>query len=260
VPWGHALPTNNLEAYDDLLRAAEYNARFTLDDSVRARAWIEKAIALDPESAGLYAALAGNYSMRALFGWSSNPAADLDRASQLAQKALTLDDTDSGALATLCEIHWLQRRFDQAIDEGEHAVALDPNNVQGYGALVDALTVSNRSQDELRAIDLVEKEIRLDPSREAFYDYFIAAPYVVMRRYEAAIPLLKSHLAVYPNMAWAHAMLISAYIEMGRDQEARAEVVELKRISPNFLAHAGVGRDEASNSRFRQDLRKAGLK
>jgi adenylate cyclase len=231
VPWGKPLPTTNLEAYDDLLRSGEYSARFTKDDSMIARRWTEKAIGLDSGYAEAYAALAGNYSLGVLFGWSANPAADLNHASELAQKALSLDDTNSGALATLCEIHWLQRRFDQAVAEGERAVALDPNNVQGYGALADALTVSNRPEQAVRA---VEKEMRLDPSRQDFYAYFIAAPYVEMGRYQDAIPLLKRHLAVYPNMAWAHAVLIVADIELGREQEARAEAVELNRISPHF--------------------------
>jgi adenylate cyclase len=240
-----------------LLRAGEYAARFTLDDLSRARRWIEEAMVLDPDYAEAYASLAGNYSMRVLFGWSDQPEADLDRASQLAEKALRLDDTNSGALATLCEIHWLQRRFDQAVAEGERAVALDPNNVQGYGALADALTVSNRPE---QAVRVVEKEMRLDPSRQDFYAYFVASPYVEMGRYQEAIPLLQRHIAVYPNMAWAHAVLIVAYIEIGRDQEARAEAAVLKRISPHFLDHADVGEDAALNRRWGNDLRKAGMK
>jgi adenylate cyclase len=170
---------------------------------------------------------------------------------------LRLDDTNSGALATLCEIHWQQRRLDQAVAEGERAVALDPNNVQGYGALVNALSVSNRPEEAVMA---VEKEMRLDPSRQDFYAYFIAPPYVEMGRCQDAIPLLKRHLAAYPNQPWAHAVLIVAYTELGREQEAQAEAVELNRISPHFLAYVGVNKDPAVNKRWADDLRKAGMK
>jgi tetratricopeptide (TPR) repeat protein len=100
--------------------------------------------------------------------------------------------------------------------------------------------------------------MRLDPSRQDFYAYFIAAPYVEMGRYQDAIPLLKRHLAVYPDMAWAHAVLIVADMELGREQEAQAEAVELNRISPHF--HVAVGQDPAQNKRWADDLRKAGLK
>lgn len=141
--------------------------------------------------------------------------------------------------------------------EGERAVAINPNSVNGYGALVDALTASNRPVEAIRA---VEKEMRLDPSRQDFYAYFIAAPYVEMGRYQDAIPLLKRHLAAYPNQPWAHAVLIVAYTELGREQEAQGEAVELNRISPHFLAHVGVGRGPAQNKRWADDLRKAGMK
>jgi tetratricopeptide (TPR) repeat protein len=84
------------------------------------------------------------------------------------------------------ELHPAQKHFDQAIAEGRRAVALNPNNVGAYGALVDALTVSHRPADVEEAVRLVEKEMRLDPSRGDFYVYFIAAPYVLMGRYQDA--------------------------------------------------------------------------
>jgi hypothetical protein len=54
---GCAQPTESLEAFDDLLRAAEYIFRATEDDNGKAQQWLEKAIALDPKCAGAYALL-----------------------------------------------------------------------------------------------------------------------------------------------------------------------------------------------------------
>jgi len=255
VPWGRLGFTTNLEAYDDVLRATEHLARFTKEDNLKGRSWSEKAVELDPEYADAYGWLGTSYMFSVLFGWSDEPATDLNRASVLAQRAFSLGN-ECGGLAQLCEIHWQQRRFDQAVAEGQRAVAICPNAVGVYGPLVDALTVSNRPVEAIRA---VEKEMRLDPSRKDFYAYFIAAPYVEMGRYQEAIALLKRHLAVYPNMPWAHAMLIFAYMRSGHEQEARAEAVELNRISPGFLARARVNKDPAVNQRQIDDLRKAGM-
>jgi adenylate cyclase len=256
VPWSKPRPTTSVEAYDDLLRAGEYAVRFIKEDNLTARHWIQKAIALDPGYADAYVALAWNYNQRVLFGWSDNPGEDLNHSSELAQKALSLDDSESGALAILCGLHWLQRRFDQAISEGERAIALNPNWIGGYQALADALTAANRPAEAIR---IVEKEMRLDPSHPDFYAYFIASPYVLMGRYEEAIPLLKRHLTAYPNQPWAHAVLIIADVELGRYQEARAQAAELKHISPQFLAHMAANKDEAVNERWRKDLRIAGV-
>ena len=45
-PW---LRTNNLDAFDDLLRASTYEQRFTREDNATGREWAEKAIEQDPE-------------------------------------------------------------------------------------------------------------------------------------------------------------------------------------------------------------------
>jgi adenylate cyclase len=45
-------PTDNLEAYDLLLRGVEYCYRFTKEANAQARQMFERAIALDPQYAG----------------------------------------------------------------------------------------------------------------------------------------------------------------------------------------------------------------
>ncbi|MBV8053862.1 MAG: hypothetical protein JO071_01330, partial [Deltaproteobacteria bacterium] len=250
--------TTNLMAYDDLLRGTEYWWRFSEGDARTARREFEKAIALDPYYADAYASLARTYSNSVLFGWSQNPSADLKHASELAQKSLALDDSHVEALTVLCTVDWLQHRYDEAVAECNRAVSIDRNYALGYEELSSALEVSNRPEE---AVQAAQKAMRLDPTRQDFYAFFVAAPYTGMRRYQDAISLLKRHLAVYPNMPWAHAMLIIDYMELGREQEARAEAVELKRISPHFMAHvqAGVLRDPIGQRRMEDDLRKAGV-
>jgi TolB-like protein len=93
--FGGARPTENLEAFDDMLRAGPYYWRGTRDDYPTAQKRIEKAIEQDPKYADAYAAL-GWIHMTAVWNqWSENPRADLKHAFELVQKALTLDDTNS---------------------------------------------------------------------------------------------------------------------------------------------------------------------
>ena len=254
--WGKSQPTTNLEAFDDMLRASQYFNRFTKDDNVRARGWIEKAIALDPTYAHAYAFLSATYKMAVLFQWSENPQADLVRSYDLARKALALDDSDGSALSQLCDIDWLQKRFDQAVAEGERCVAMNPSSTDCYVALATALTVSNKLEAAVRA---AEKAIRLDPTRQDFYDYFVASPYVLMGRYEEAIPLLNRNLTVWPDNPWAYALLVAAYTELGRDADARVAAAELMRINPDFV-WGEPNKDAAVNRRYANDLRKAGFK
>jgi predicted Zn-dependent protease len=80
-------------------------------------------------------------------------------------------------------------------------------------------------------------------------------------RYEDAIPVLKQSLAAYPNTMVSRVSLIIAYVELGREEDARTEAAEVMRMSPQFtLASMPVVRDQAWDKRVRDDLRKAGLK
>ncbi|MGZ6254301.1 MAG: adenylate/guanylate cyclase domain-containing protein [Candidatus Binataceae bacterium] len=249
-------PTTSLEAFDDMLRAAQDFHRFDKDDNVSARGWLEKAIELDPTYADAYAFLSATYKVAVLFRWSENPQADLARSYELARKALALDDSNSGALDQLCDIDWQRKRFAQAVAEGERCVAMNPSSPICYEALADALTVSNQPE---AAVHAAQKAIRLDPAHQDFYAFFVANPYVLMGRYEEAIRLLKRHLTALPGNPWAYCDLVVAYIELGRDADARAAAAELMRTNPNFVL-GEPNEDAGVNKRYRNDLRKAGLK
>jgi len=253
-------PTDNMEAFDDLLRAFQYFWRLTKDGNVEARLWAEKAIQQDPKYAQAYALLGACYWSSVLFRWSENPEADMDRATELAQKALTLDDSNGMALSQLVEIDWMHRQFDRAVADGEREVAINPNYAIGYQALTDALLTSGRPEE---AIKTVEKAIRLDPAGGDFYAYFIGAAYVQMGRYEEAIPFLKRQLAAYPDELWALVNLVVADVELGRNEEARSEAAEIMRINPQFTLvppEKGAAKDVPLNRRFNDDMRRAGLK
>jgi adenylate cyclase len=256
--WGKARPTENLEAFDDDLRAVEDFSRWTKDDHAKARQWIEKAIALDPNYAEAYAFLGWLHLQAAWNQWSANPLADLKQATELAQKALVLDDTDSSALALLSDSDWMQGRHDQAVADGERAVAINPNYAQGYQALADALLNAGRPGE---AVPAAQKAMRLDPAHEEFFGYDLGLAYLEMWRCEAAIPILKRTVAAYPNLLVAYLGLTIAYAELGRNEDAQAQAAEIMRISPKFtVASLPPTKDAAWNKRSRDDLRKAGLK
>ena len=55
-----------------------------------------------------------------------------------------------------------------------------------------------------------------------------------MGRYEEAIAAFKKTLSVYPRLPGPRAELAVIYSQLGREEDARAEVAEILRISPNF--------------------------
>jgi hypothetical protein len=73
-----------------------------------------------------------------------------------------------------------------------------------------------------------------------------------MGRYKDAIPVLKQSLTAYPNVMVSHLSLIKAYVDLGREEDARAEAAEVMRMSPQFtLAFVPRTRDAGYDKRLR---------
>src|SRR5262249_2225396 len=115
--------TDNLEAYDAFLRGLEYRWRLTKEANAQARQMFERAVALDPQYAEAYAWLSGSYYLEWVFRFSADPQT-LERALALAQQAVALDDSLPIAHSFLSNVYAFKRQYDQAIAEGERAIAL----------------------------------------------------------------------------------------------------------------------------------------
>ena len=220
--------TENLEAYDDLLQGYEYMLRYTKDGNARARQMFEKAIALDPKYAQAYARLGTNYHLGEVLLLSSDPNG-LQRAFQLEQQAIALDDSIPYEHSTLALMYDFKGQFDQAASEAQRSIALNPNDARGYFALADTMNSAGRPAEALAAI---EKAMRLDPlnAGPAHYLYQLGCAYTQLGRYEEAIPAFKRDLAS-SDLLWDHVYLVADYAELGQEDAARAEAVEVQRWS-----------------------------
>ena len=85
--------TDNLKALEKNLQGLAFFRRGTKQDNDTARQLFEEAIALDPNFIWPYVSLGWTHWMDARFGWSESPAKSLQRAFELAQKALAMDDS-----------------------------------------------------------------------------------------------------------------------------------------------------------------------
>ncbi len=254
--------TDNLEAYDYYLRCWEYPWGMTEEENAKAARMCEKALELDPGYADAYAELANRYgyAFAVQFKQYGGPNA-LDRAIELYQRAISLDDANASAHAMLGRALVYKWQYDKALAESERAIALAPGSASvnfWVGATL------SRSGKPAEGLAYIEKAERLDPHSRAFDELEEGVAYVLMGRYQEAVPLLLAHLATYPNAMGGHWYLVVAYSELNRPEQARAEALELLRIIPHFSVdtwkESAPFRDRAFTKRADADLRKAGLK
>jgi len=254
--------TDNLEAYDYLLRG--YQAFFapTPDALASAAKMFQRAMALDRRYADAYAALAFVNWLEYAWQWDSDPH-PLDRAEELARKAVLLDDSNASAYAVRGWVAALKNRVDEAITDGQRAVALNPNNAFNYQALSD---IYNWVGKPGAALTAAYKGMRLDPNHPESYALQIGSADNALWRYSDALKVLKAGLAAsegLSNNPWVHVALIETYSELGRGQDARLEATEVMRVAPKFSLEAVKRRyatcDCQTDQHFYDNLRKAGL-
>jgi len=253
--------TENLDSFLKILRGMHYFLRFNEDDNAVARQMFEEAVPLDPENPMAYTLLGWTHMMDVWYGSSESPGKSMERASELAQKALALDETRDYAHSLLGHISLMIRQHEKAIAEGERAVALNPNGADAHAHLAMTLSYVGRLEE---AIALFKKAMRLNPMPPNWYLTNLATAYRHAGQYEEAIASLQKVLQRNPDDLIAHINLAASYSMGGREEEARAEAAEVLRIDPKFsleyFAKTIPYKNQADTGLAIDVLRKAGLK
>ena len=220
--------TDNVEAYDYFLRGRAYKDRTTRETNRLAEEMLDKAIALDPGFAGAYAELAYVFFRDWAYSWTDD-ADTLNKAAAAAEKAVALDPDLPLALARLAWVKSWQRQHDVAIAAGLKAIALDPNYADAY-IMLSGIYVFAGEPD--KAIAMAEKAMRLDPNVRFDLLMQVGHAHFLAGRHQQAVEFLKRSLERNPDFPAAHQILAAAYSELGRDEDGRAELAEVQRLSP----------------------------
>lgn len=252
--------TNNVDAYDYLLRGWTYFSRYTKRANDLARLMFQNAIDLDAGFAYAYVGLGSTYYEDWSHQWSPDPQ-NLDRAFELAKKALALNENLAEAHGLLGHVHVWRKDHNKAIAAKKKVIALDPNNALGYVDLAQILLWADRAEE---AIELVEQGMRLNPYYPAKYLWVLGFAYGALERYEEAIVAQKRALTLNPDYLASHAALAAFYILTGQEYEANAAAEEIRRISPQLTLKVYRERlpfkDKVKLERFLNSLSKSGLK
>ena len=253
------------QAYDYYLRAADAHASFLSSweaaELYEMRRLLEHSLAIDPNYARAYARLARTHCIAWLVpldGDYLNPLA-LDRAHQLARKAVQLDSKLPDAHAALGLALLRRHQHEAAIAEFERAMMLNPNFTDWL--LGEALVYAG---DPARAIEAAERHMRFDPFYAPLAPLWLGVARYMLKQYSEALPLLRECVSRAPNLRAGHGWLAAIYAQLGNIEQARAEAAEVLRIEPKYTIEgtqarlSGFKRPEDAEHYF-DGLRKAGL-
>lgn len=251
--------TDNLAAYDYVLRGEEYLHRKTHSANIKAEEMFKKAIELDPNYVTAYVGLGRKQVDLVAYGWTEFPDRALRQAHELAQKALRLDETHSGVHALLGNIYIYQSQHELAISELQRAIELNPNDALSRRALGMVMLWSGRPDDTIEAIETL---LRYDPGTTPGTYMFLGLGYYLKGRYDMAISAAERGLVRYPDFVGNHIALAAAYAQAGRSEDAARAAAKVLRLDPFFEveSYGTVFQNPADRTAIREGLKKAGLK
>ncbi|ACL55144.1 adenylate/guanylate cyclase domain-containing protein [Methylobacterium nodulans] len=255
----------NPDASDLAMRGwASLNKQRSIANNNEAIRYFEQALKLDPTLPRATLGLSRALMNKVLNRWSDDIQSDTRSADELVNRYLEKFPHDAAALVVKGDVFRADKYFDAAIAMYDAAISDNDDFAAAYAAKGQASTLSGKAY---AAIPNVLQAIRIsprDPLVNVWY-YFVCHAHMHMAQWEEAISWCNRSVAVSPY--WLpYIDLAAAYAWVGHDQEAKAAVSELLKLTPGYTVKKWANAGWSNNPKFLEEyklivdgLRKAGL-
>jgi len=220
------------EAYEAFLKGTYHWQMMTPENLDMAERYFEQALEKDPSYAAAYAGLAWVWGGRQQMQVSS-PSEAGPKGKAAAERAIALDESSDVAHEALAVIStWGDWDWQVAEREWQRTFELNPNNASAHAFYAHFLAIVGRIDE---AVEHSERSIELDPYNflfKAFYGMVL----IFDRRYDDAIATAHAAIELQPGNFIAGAVLQSAYLAKGMEEEALAPLKERVARDPERLA------------------------
>ncbi|TDJ70166.1 MAG: adenylate/guanylate cyclase domain-containing protein [Proteobacteria bacterium] len=220
--------TENLQAYELVLRGRELWFRFTEEDNCAARRLYKEAIALDPEYGRAYASLAWSYVTAYNEYWTDDPQGSLDKALKIALDGVRVNPASHSNRLALGQVYFYKKMLNRALENFEKGIELNPNDPDGYVFLATALSHNGAPEE---ALERLEHAFALNPNLAQWHRSIYIVAYFNARRYDDAIAVWNKldEPPVY-FLRW----IAATFAHLGRSDEALENARKYMARYPNF--------------------------
>jgi TolB-like protein/class 3 adenylate cyclase/Tfp pilus assembly protein PilF len=241
------------------------NKGVTFENLTKARAFFERALALDPANVDAIAGMAQVEANFAISLSTDDKAARFAAAEASATKALSLAPDHALAHLTLGMVLGFTNRAIQGIAEYERALALD-RNMAGAHSLIgqNKLFIGRAEESEAHVLEA----LRLSPRDPWAYIWLLTAGFAacLLGRNEEAASWFRRSIEANRNFALCHFIYGTVLANIGRMDEARSELAAGLALDPGFTIanfQSAVSSDNLvyleQRSRIIDDMRRAGI-
>jgi adenylate cyclase len=257
---------NNPDAVDLAMRGWKVlNQPLARSNVANAQKLFEQALQIDPDLPKALVGLGRTLTAAVNARWSSTPVEDLARADEAVTRVLLSFSNDAMGHYVKGEVFRGRKDFDSAISEYQVAISIDRNLAPAYATLGNTYIRAGRTKE---AFEPLRTAIRLsphDPLLNIWY-YWTCHAHIHLGEYEPAIEWCRRSVALNPYWA-AYIDLAAAYGWTGQEAEARAALVELDKLMPNYTVDRWRNEGWSDNPVFLAEyqhiiegLQKAGLR
>jgi len=242
-----ARPTGSPEAYEAYLRGLE---NFSINDrgaAVLAEKLFGRAVELDPQFAGAWAALGDLHSWLYFVGFDRS----LERrtaAKQAIEKALELDTGLPEGRLALGNYYYRDRDYRSALEEFDRVLAIRPNST---GALSGRAYVLRRQGRWEESTALFERVLEISP-RDDQIAYSLSGNFSCLRDFRRAEEYADLAVSLAPDDPDGYGVLYTTFFRQGRLRDARTVYEEKPVTSPR--GEIGWIRLEIAERRFEAAL------
>lgn len=221
----------------------------------------EDTMRLEPESPLGYALAAWTHWWAIFRGLSEDTSQSLEYATDLARKAVDLEDITGLPHLMLALIHLHKSEHNKALTEAEQAVLARPSCDLSYAAKGYVLNYLGRPAD---AVELANYAIRLAPVQPLpFYQVVLAAALYGSGKFEEAITAATEALRYDKENLDALLILAGANAASDHMEDAAKIAAEIRQVKPDFTLEKFASTQPYKNPETLEQLlitlRKAGL-